>query len=264
MKLALVQPHPPGPDPTATLASVEAWVTGLAALGVELVVLPEMLLPGYNRPAAHAAQAEELGGRWCAAMAAVARKAGVAICYGWAERVAERVFNATSVFDGTGARIAHYRKIQLFGAMERQSFSVGTAPPEVFLLDGIRCGLLICYDIEFPEHARHLARAGAELILVPTANPAGHEHVPALLVPSRASENGLSVVYANYVGTDKGLVFGGRSIIVGPDGQVLAQAGPRETMLIVDLPPRAAYNPEAISAQLADLRQPAANGDPDR
>jgi predicted amidohydrolase len=256
MRLSLVQPHPLASAPEETLATVAAWVTGLAALGADLVVLPELILPGYNRPEAHGPLAQPLGGEWCAAMAAIARKAGTGICYGWAERRGDRVFNAASVLDRTGTRVAHYHKIQLFGEMEKTSFAFGTEPPPVFVLNGTRMGLLICYDIEFPEHARALARAGAEAILVPTANPAGYDHVPDLLVRARAGENGTSVVYANYAGRDGGLMFGGRSIIVGPDGQILAQAGTEETMLVVDLPRSDAFRPETISAQLADLRLP--------
>ncbi|MFD2174032.1 carbon-nitrogen hydrolase family protein [Rhodobacter lacus] len=256
MKLALVQPHPPAPCPDQTLAAIESWVTGLAALGADLVVLPELILPGYNRPERHRSAAQPLGGAWCTAMAALARTAGTALCYGWAERAGGQIFNAASVIDKKGTQIAHYRKIQLFGAVERASFAFGTEAPAVFDLGGTRMGLLICYDIEFPEHARGLARAGAEVILVPTANPAGYDHVPEILVRARASENALSIAYANYTGTDHGLRFGGRSLIAGPDGQALAQAGSAPAVLLVDLPQRQDCRPETISAQLTDLRQP--------
>lgn len=218
MKLALVQPQPLESEPAQILAIIEDWVKGLAALGADLVVLPELILPGYNRPEAHHAEARLLDGDWCAAMASIARKTGCAICYGWAERLGDQVFNAASVLDKTGARVAHYRKIQLFGEMEKASFAFGTQAPPVFELNGKRMGILICYDIEFPEYARALAQAGCELILVPTANPVGYDHVPDLLVRARANENAVTVAYANYSGPDSGINFGGRSIIAGPDG----------------------------------------------
>ncbi len=152
--------------------------------------------------------------------------------------------------------LAHYRKIQLFGEMERASFRAGEDLPPVFELGGRRFGLLICYDIEFPEHARGLARRGAQAILVPTANPSGYEHVQRLLVPARACENGVFVAYANYCGTDQGLRFGGGSVIAGPDGAALASSGTAPALLIADLPELSAYPGEMLSAQLADLRLP--------
>lgn len=254
MKLALVQPQPLFSDPGEILPIIEVWVKGLASLGVDLVVLPELILPGYNRPKAHRAEARQLGGDWCAAMGEIARQAGCAICYGWAERLDDQVFNVASVLDKTGARIAHYRKIQLFGSMEKKSFAFGTEAPSVFKLNDAKMGLLICYDIEFPEHARSLARAGCEMLLVPTANPVGYDHVPDLLVRARANENALTVVYANYSGSDCGLSFGGRSIIAGPDGQALAQAGSEPAILVAHIPHRADYPSEVISAQLNDFR----------
>lgn len=255
MKLALVQPQPLSSDPAQILSVIEVWVKGLASLGADLVVLPELILPGYNRPEAHHAEAQPLDGVWCRAMGEIARQTRCAICYGWAERLGDQVFNVASVLDKTGARIAHYRKIQLFGDMEKASFAFGTQAPPVFELNGTRMGLLICYDIEFPEHARALARAGCELILVPTANPVGYDHVPDLLVRARANENAVTVVYANYSGPDGGISFGGRSIIAGPDGQPLAQAGTGPAMLVADIPHRAEYPPEVMSVQFKDLRQ---------
>ncbi len=255
MRIALVQPHPLSSDPARIFSHIETWVSGVASLGADLVVLPELILPGYNRPEDHRAQAQPLGAEWCATMGDFARKYECAICYGWAERLGDDVFNAASVLDKTGARIGHYRKIQLFGEMERASFAFGTEAPPVFELNGVRTGLLICYDIEFPEHARALTRAKAELILVPTANPVGYDHVPDLLVRARANENAAVVVYANYAGPDRDIDFGGKSIIAGPDGQAVAQAGRGPTTLIADLPRPSDYPGEAISVQLDDLRR---------
>lgn len=254
MKLALIQMRPPGGAPDETLARIAGWLEPLGRLGVDLAVFPELVLPGYNRPAAHGALAQTRDGLWSAQLAAMARAAGCGLAYGWAERDVGAVYNAASVIDASGRRVAHYRKIQLFGAMERASFAAGTEPPPVFELAGRRCGLLVCYDVEFPEHPRDLARRGAELVLVPTANPSGYGHVQDLLVPARACENGICLAYANYCGSDGEIAFGGGSLVAGPDGQALARAGAEEACLIVDLPPP---GPGAgHSTQLADLRQP--------
>ena len=78
-----------------------------------------------------------------------------------------------------------------------------------FELAGIKTGLLICYDVEFPQHVLALAQMGVQLILVPTANPEKFSVVCDTLVPARASENALTIVYANYCGSDNGLSFCG-------------------------------------------------------
>ncbi|MEI4473313.1 nitrilase-related carbon-nitrogen hydrolase [Frigidibacter sp. MR17.24] len=253
LTLTLAQIAPPPEDPAATLARIEALARAAAAAGSALLLLPELVLPGYNRPDLHAATTLGDGdGAGPGRIAAIARAAGVAICWGWAERDAEgRLWNAASVVGADGARLGHYRKIQLFGPMERASFQPGLVLSEPFGLGGLRCGLLICYDIEFPEHARALAARGCELLLVPTANPAGFPHVPDLLVPARACENAVSVAYANYAGTDRGLAFDGGSVICGPDGQVLARAGRGPALLTVTLPAPAPGG--GLSTQAADL-----------
>ncbi len=238
------------------LDALDAAMAAAAAAGASLLVAPELLLPGYNCPDRHAAEAEPRGGPWEMAAADLARAHGVALVFCWAERDGADVRNAATVLGPDGTALAHYRKIQLFGEMEQASFRAGDAPPPIFELDGRRFGLLICYDIEFPEHARDLARRGAQAILVPTANPAGFEHVQRLLVPARACENGVFVAYANYCGDDSGLGFGGGSVIAGPDGVVLAAAGTAPALLIAELPEIGTYPAEKISAQLADLRLP--------
>ena len=251
MKIALLQLAPHGPI-AAPPDMLRQRLRALATAGVELAVLPELLLPGYNQPQAHATLRADARD----AMVALAQDAGLAIAFGWAERVGNRVYNAASLIDQSGRNLLHYRKLQLFGPMERTSFAPGMQTPGVCTLNGIRIGLLICYDIEFPEHARAIARQGCDLLLVPTANPAGFEHVQRLLVPARAYENCVTVVYANYAGADGDMTFGGGSVIAGPDGGVLATAGPGPATLIVDLPVADAYDPHLLSTQLADLNLP--------
>ncbi|MFT3690366.1 carbon-nitrogen hydrolase family protein [Paenirhodobacter sp.] len=252
MKLVLSQPSPTNGDTEAAFGHVAMLLRMAGAAGAEMVLLPELFLPGYNRPDLHAGAQ----GPWIARLREMARAAGVGLTLGWAERAGEDVYNAATAIGPDGAVLAHYRKIQLFGPMERASFRPGTAPPPVFDLNGRRFGLLICYDIEFAAHSAALAQRGAEIILVPTANPAGFEHVQEVLVPARAHESALTVAYANYCGTETGLAFGGRSLIAGPDARPLAAAGTGETVLIATLPRREDYPPALISTQARDFRAP--------
>ncbi|MDB6182520.1 carbon-nitrogen hydrolase family protein [Paracoccus fistulariae] len=254
MKVALLQLLPRSAADSADPGWLEPVARNLAALGVEIMVVPELILPGYNRPEAHREQAQPVSGKWIQQVGAIARSAGLAITFGWAERSGDKVYNAASFIGADGSMRGHYRKKQLFGPMERESFQHGAETPPVFEYRGHRIGMLVCYDIEFPEHARVLARQGAEILVVPTANPAGYGHVNEFLVPARANENAVSILYANYIGADGDLTFGGGSLIVGPDGRALASAGKAEAILIADLPKRSEFAEAHLSTQLKELR----------
>lgn len=99
-----------------------------------------------------------------------------------------------------------------------------------------KLGVLICYDIRFPEAARVLALEGADVIALPTNWPEGAESSPDFLTRARAWENRVFVVAANRVGVERGRRFIGRSQIVSPGGKILCEAGPdEETILYADL-----------------------------
>lgn len=252
LTLAVYQGPPVQGDPEAGLARLARQLRAAAMAGANMLVAPELFLPGYNRPDLHGALAQPVGGAWFGRLAAMAREGGCGLCVGWAERDGETVYNAATAFGADGAVLGHYRKIQLYGPMEQASFAPGDAYC-LFDLDGVTTALMICYDVEFAPHVWALAERGVRLILVPTANPAGFEHVSDALIPARAAEADLTVAYANYCGTEGDLAFGGRSLIAGPDGQVIAAAGRSETLLIARLGPTPA--PWLRSTQRADYRK---------
>ena len=221
-----------------------------------MLVTPELILPGYNRPDLHASLSQPLDGPWITQLQAICAQIGCGLCLGWAERDGEAVYNAATTIGPDGAILAHYRKIQLYGAMEQASFTRGDSLCPPFTLGNRRAAMLVCYDIEFPGHAAALAQAGVDLILVPTANPAGYEHVQRVLVPARAHENNAVIAYANLVGAEGDVIFGGLSVIAGPDGQPLAMAGARgEALLIVDLAAADAVPPQGRSDLAREYRE---------
>lgn len=237
MKLAVYQAPPTDGDVEAAFRRLEAQLRAAAIAGADILVAPELYLPGYNRFDFHTEVTAEDGEHWRKRLSGLARGAGTGLVVGWAERAEGRLWNAATVFDAQGREQAHYRKIQPYGPDESRTFEAGSHYA-LFPLQDRSTGLLICYDIEFPEHARALAAQGGEVLLVPTANPAGFSHVPDVLVRARAAESGVAVAYANYVGVENGLTYGGGSVIVGPDGAILAAAGLTEALLVAELPPR--------------------------
>jgi predicted amidohydrolase len=101
--------------------------------------------------------------------------------------------------------------------------------------NGWNIGLLICYDVEFPEAVRELALAGADLVLVPTALMQAYSRIPEVLLPARAYESQLYLAYANYCGNEQQLTYCGNSLIVSPTGEIRARGGRQTTLLIADI-----------------------------
>jgi predicted amidohydrolase len=256
MRIAVFQGPQQGGDPARNLNLLERSARQAAAAGARLLVCPEMFLTGYAiGPAAVAARAEPVDGPSAARAAGIARATGVALLYGYPERGGDgRVYNAAQLVDRDGRRLANHRKTHLFGTLDRDAFAPGQGPPTLAEVDGLKLGVLICYDVEFPENVRLLALQGAALVAVPTANMAPYTFVCRALVPARAYENHLFLAYANRCGHEDELEYLGQSCIVGPDGTDLARAGPGEEMILADVDPARIADWSRNNPYLADRR----------
>lgn len=170
MRVALYQCPPLPLDVAGNLKRLHQLAQ--EANDADLLVLPEMFLTGYNIGVeAVGALAETQDGPSAQSIAALAKNSGVAILYGYPERGADgQIYNAVQLIDANGQRLCNYRKTHLFGDLDNSMFSAGDDDFPLVELNGWKLGFLICYDLEFPENTRRLALAGAELILVPTAN----------------------------------------------------------------------------------------------
>jgi predicted amidohydrolase len=253
LTLALWQtPHPA--STTEALQRLDAACAQARARGADLLITPEMFCTGYAIGADRvAALAEPADGPLAQAVAALAQRHGIAIVYGYPEQNPDgRPFNSAQAIAPDGTRLMNYRKTHLFGDMDRAQFSAGDAASQVFEWRGWRLGLLICYDVEFPETVRLLALQGADAVLVPTANMVPFDEVQRILLPARALENRLSVAYANACGREGDLHYNGLSQVNAPDGSTLAQAGDAEALLRATLSP--ALRGVTPAAQLQDRR----------
>jgi predicted amidohydrolase len=243
MLISIYQMQPISGDAAANLSKIAQAAAAAADMGADLLVTPELSVTGYAlAPAQFAEIAEGRDGDIIAALSEIAAEFEIAICAGFAEKDGEGVYNS-AVLVGPEGTTEFYRKAHLYGDAERAAFVPGGDAPHVFDFAGIRTAMLICYDVEFPEYVRTLALAGAELVLVPTALPAGliSRRVADMVVPTRAFENGLFIAYADLCGDEGALSYGGRSVVVGPDGEELARAGMRETLLVAEID-RSAYD----------------------
>jgi predicted amidohydrolase len=207
-----------------------AELTGRAVgRGARIVVFPEYssyFVDPFDASLAHNAQ--DIDGAFTAALIALAAEHGAHIVAGLLERGEDgrRVRNTVVAVDGTGVR-AHYRKLHLydaFGQRESDWVEPGVVePPRTFDVDGLRFGLMTCYDLRFPEVSRVLADAGADAALVPSEWVRGplKEHHWSTLLHARAIENTMYVGAADHP-PPLGV---GNSMIVDPQGVEIAAVG---------------------------------------
>ncbi len=192
----------------------------------DLVVFPEAFARDFGSAGSDvSADAEPVDGPFGAAVARAAEEHSTTVVAGMFETSHDpgRPFNTLLV---RGESHATYRKIHLydsFGYRESDRLSAGDPTPALLDLCGWRVGLMTCYDLRFPEHARLLVDSGAELLVVPSAWVAGERKADhwRTLVRARAIENTVFVAAA----AQPGPRYTGRSLLVDPLGDVLAEAG---------------------------------------
>lgn len=256
VKILVYQGRAAFADPAANLATIAAVAGAARMLGADVAVFPELFVTGYNLGDRLTGLAEPRDGPAVETLCAHARAHRLALVVGFCERHLGDCHNSAVAIDASGAVAAVHRKVQLFGPDEHRVFRPGDGFSGFDFL-GHRCGLSICYDIEFPEAARALARDGVGLVFNPTANMDPYVEVPTTLVRARALENGMTIAYANHCGSERQLTYTGGSCIVGPDGRDLARAGREAAILVADAAPGLAGGGAfPLSTQLHDLRDP--------
>ncbi|WP_405807271.1 carbon-nitrogen family hydrolase [Streptomyces sp. NBC_00210] len=206
--------------------------------GADLVVLPELWPVGAFAYQSFEGEAESPAGPTYEAMAKAASDAGVWLHAG---SVVERdpdgtLYNTSLVLSPTGELAATYRKIHRFGFDQGEAVMMGAGESLVTLaLPELTLGLATCYDLRFPELFRGLVDAGAQAFVVPAGWPARRREHWTLLARARAVENQAYVLACGTAGTHAGVEQAGHSIVVDPWGEVLAEAGPGEEVLSVEL-----------------------------
>ncbi len=228
----------------------------------DLIVLPELWAPtgfGYRT---WEERAEPLDGPVATAMSALAREVGATLHAGSiVERLPEpgpdgrTLANTSLLFGPDGALVAAYRKIHRFGFGSGEP-KLMEAGEEIVVVDvvGVPTALSTCYDLRFPELYRAQLDAGAELLLVPAAWPAPRVAHWSLLGRARAVENQCFLVACNTAGTHAGTEMGGHSQVVSPTGELLAEAGPGQEVLRVEIDPALVASVRAAFPVLADRR----------
>ncbi len=211
-------------------------VIGQRSAETDLIVFPETTLSGFPTRDNVGEVAQTLDGPSLTAVRNAAREARVAVAVGLAERDGSHFFNTTVLIDEHGEIALRYRKTHLW-ASDVGVFEAGDRY-EVCSFKGMTVGLLICYDIEFPETARAVASLGADLLVVTNGNmdPFGPVHRRAIV--ARAMENQMFAALVNRIGAgDDNLTFPGESALIDPFGDVVCDARQQETVLRAPLDP---------------------------
>lgn len=247
-----------GTDRAANREAVRDAFRTASYARADVLVLPEYT-SAFDPRAVAVDLAEPLDGPFVTLLREQAVRTGVAVIAGTLLPSADpaHAVNAVVAVDGAGELVGAYRKVHLydaFGARESDVLEAGPADatPLVLSLQGLRFGVLTCYDLRFPESARRLVDAGANVLVVPAAwadGPLKAMHWRALAI-ARAIENTCAVVAVGQAG--RGVV--GRSIVVGPDGVVGLEMDEKPALRTVDLDADRLDQVRAADPSLANRR----------
>lgn len=224
MKIAGIQMEPIIMEKEQNLARILELMVTAAKQGAQIIVFPEAALTGYVFRSLEEALplTETVPGPSTERLLEACRHLNVHVVIGLLEKEKDHYYN-TSVLMGPSGLIGKYRKLHLPYLGIDRFLHHGNLPLQVYNTDIGRIGLGICYDLDFPEHARVLTLLGAEVIVTITNWPEGIEIVPEHVVPTRARENRVYQVAVNRVGEERGVRFFGNSKIFDPTGSLLAE-----------------------------------------
>jgi predicted amidohydrolase len=246
--VAAVQTDPRLGDVAGNVDRIASWIRRAANEGAELVVFPECAVNGYRYDSREEAlgDAQTVPGPATDLVEGVAAETGVHVAVGIVERDGDRLYNCAALI-GPDRFVTKYRKTHIpFQAVDR-FVTPGDIPLHVVETPIGRVGMLICYDLRFPEPARVLALSGVQIIANLTNLPPPGWVQPEFIFRTRAAENRVWLVCADRVGTERGVEFIGRSAIVGPSGVTLAEAGESaEEMLVQRIVPSEADEKDLI------------------
>src|SRR5262245_54292575 len=239
MRVAAVQTNP---SLGRTAANLDGILRHVASTNADLVVFPECALQGYgfDSKEAAAAVAEPVQGPSLSRLADACRSARRHAIVGLIERGSGgRLFNA-AVLVGPGGVLGVYRKAHLPFIGADRYMTPGDLGLPVFETPFARVGMLICYDLSFPEASRVLKLRGAQVVCIPTNWPLAAEISCVHAPPVRAQENHVHVVTCDRVGEEAGFRFRGESSIVEASGKIVARAGVDEETITAELDAAAA------------------------
>lgn len=235
MKVALVQMDVSFGNPEANVRNAARLFVEAAAAKPDVIVLPEMWNTGYSLKNVREI-ADRQGAPSISALSLLAARYKVNVVAGSiADLKGGGVYNTSYILDRQGRTVATYSKIHRFCLMDEDKYMDAGDDIVDFELDGERCGVIICYDLRFPELSRQVALRGAKVLFVPAQWPNPRMRHWVSLNVARAIENQMYVVGCNRVGEGGGSTFFGHSMVTDPWGEVAAEGVLQETIVSCEL-----------------------------
>jgi len=232
VKICCIQMDVCAAEPELNFARAEQLIRKAAKSRPDVILLPELWNTGFAPKQIDPALADEHGARTKALCGGLAQTLGVNIVAGSVlVKKGDALYNTAYIFDRAGDCVAEYDKTHLFSLSGEGECYIAGDRLVTFPLDGVTCGILICYDLRFPELARALALSGAKVLFIPAEWPRQRTGQMRALLDARAIENQVFAVLSNGCGEAFGTRFGGSSAMVDPLGNSLAQAVEEEEMI---------------------------------
>jgi deaminated glutathione amidase len=239
-KIAVVQMRA-DTEKEKNLKKILDYIAHAAKRDAALCAFPEFMMfytPSYQSASELASLAEKITGEFVTSISEVARKNSVQVVGTFYEKSpkANRVYDTSFLTDRNGRIVSKYRKIHLYDALgfkESAKLYPGSSVARPIKTSVGKIGMMICYDLRFPEMSRMLASSGSEILIAPSAWVQGkmkEEHW-ITINKTRAIENGCYVVAPDQVGN----IYCGRSLIVDPFGKILLDMKKREGIGMADL-----------------------------
>lgn len=249
MKIAICQVSPTIGNIKENRAKLEAAIATAASQGAEIVLLPELSNTGYSFAGKEELNqyAETPDGETLTSWIQLAKKFSISIVGGFAEKSSDNhIYNSAAVVDPTGVKVV-YRKAHLWGD-EKLYFTAGDGQAPIVDLPGCRLGLMVCYDIEFPEWVRSVALRGAELICCPVnlplyPRPDGNTPSEIVRYQAQAAFNRIYIATADRSQPDRNQAWLGASVVIDPDGFVVSKVNlGNDFVQVVDIDPQESRN----------------------
>ncbi len=231
LTLSLGQMHLHLGEPERNFERVRAWTLEAARRGSQLVVFPELWPTAYDLENWDK-HADRLGEGMFARLSTLAREQRLALASSLLEVRAGRAYNTLALYGADGGLRAVYRKAHLVPMLDEPRWLAAGDSLTLAEAEWGLTGLGICYDLRFPEMWRRYALGGARLCLLPAEWPSRRAAHWQTLLRARAIENQLFIAACNRVGESKGEVFAGRSAVIDPWGEAVAEAGPEAELLL--------------------------------
>jgi len=225
MKIAVISERPKIADKKSNIKTMEKYISKTKA---DIYIFGELFLTGYNCKDEYLNLAEPINGPSINQMKKIAEEKKCYIVFGMPlkdEKIEGLIYNSAVLIHPNG-KVDNYDKRFLitFGPFEEKIFFDEGEKSNVFNTKFGKIGLLICYDIFFPEITKALSLQGAEILICISASPTTSKKYFEMLLPARAIENTVFMIYSNLVGTQDDLIFWGGSQIYDPLGNLIIKA----------------------------------------